>query len=93
MDGGMEMTAGMKNTLADLRVRQDAGEHMPCPRCGRDAMDPIARRNALSRYADIFVCPDCGTSEAMLIVMNNPLPMSWWRCFPLEHSRDDWTGK
>ena len=57
----------IQKALADLKARQEAGEHMPCPRCGRDTMKPALYTNALSRVADgIMVCDDCGTQEALL---------------------------
>ena len=38
--------------------------------------------NALSRHADgICVCDDCGTAEAMLDFMRNPLPLECWAQF------------
>ena len=57
--------------LLDLKARQQAGEHMPCPRCGKDTMKPELHTNALSRHADLYVCDQCGTAEAMLAFMNN----------------------
>ena len=36
--------------LLDLKARQQAGEHMPCPRCGKDTM--LCRR----RYAGARRC-------------------------------------
>jgi len=68
-------------TLGDLKARQDKGEHMMCPRCGQDTMDTDVLRNALSRYADIHICNECGTAEAMLAMMQNPLPLAHWACF------------
>ena len=64
--------------LLDLKARQQAGEHMPCPRCGKDTMKPDLHTNALSRHADLYVCDQCGTAEALLDFMNNPLPLSCW---------------
>ena len=70
--------------LLDLKARQQAGEHMPCPRCGKDTMKPGLHTNALSRHADLYVCDQCGTAEAMLDFMNNPLPLTMWAiCKPL----------
>ena len=70
--------------LLDLKARQQAGEHMPCPRCGKDTMKPDLHTNALSRHADLFICDQCGTAEAMLDFMNNPLPLTMWAiCKPL----------
>ncbi len=79
------MNKDIQKVLLDLRIRQEAGEHMPCPRCGLDTMKPVLTTNALSRHADgLYLCDDCGTSEAMLDFMQNPLPIECWACF-----RDD----
>lgn len=76
------MNQEMENRLADLRARQEAGEKLPCPRCGRDTMKPALHTNALSRRATgVYVCDDCGTSEAMLEFMNNPMPVEEWAIF------------
>ena len=69
----------VQKALADLKARQEAGEHMPCPRCGRDTMKPALYTNAMSRVADgIMVCDDCGTQEALLAFMQNPMPVDEW---------------
>jgi len=83
------MIESVKQTLLDFRVRQIQGEHMRCPRCGHDTMDMAVHRNAKSRYMDIYVCSDCGTAEAMLDFMNNPLPLPQWACFRDERPRHD----
>ena len=76
------MNKNIQEALLDLKARQEAGEKMPCPRCGRDTMKPDLRTNALSRHADgIYVCDDCGTAEAMLQFMGNPLPIGCWAIF------------
>ena len=75
------MTDRIRKALGDLKARQDAGEHMPCPRCGRNTMKKNIHTNALSRYADIYICDACGTEEALLKLMHNPLPMHEWACF------------
>ena len=76
------MTERIEKALFDLKALQQAGEHMPCPRCGRDTMKPVLHTNALSRHTDgIYVCDDCGTAEAMLDFMNNPLPLGNWAIF------------
>ena len=75
------MTNIFEKALLDLKARQDAVEHMPCPRCGYDRMKPRVHTNARSRHADIYICDDCGTAEALLQFMNNPLPLSEWACF------------
>ena len=76
------MSKNIQEALLDLKARQGAGVKMPCPRCGRDTMKPDLYTNALSRHADgIYVCDDCGTAEAMLDFMNNPLPLECWALF------------
>jgi len=74
------MTDRIRRALGDLKAKQDAGEHMPCPRCGRDAMKENIYTNALSRHADIYICNSCGKEEALLKFMHNPLPMGNWCC-------------
>ena len=64
--------------LLDLKARQGAGEIMPCPRCGRMNMKQPLEQNALSRHADLFICDDCGMTEALLDMMQNPLPLEQW---------------
>ena len=74
------MNEQIQKRLADLKARQLAGEHLPCPRCGRDTMKDRIHTNAMSRQADIYICDQCGTDEAMLDFMNNPLPIEDWDC-------------
>ena len=71
----------MDRRLLDLKARQDAGEKMPCPRCGRNKIKSPLAHNALSRYADLYVCTECGYTEAMLDMMRNPLPLEQWVVF------------
>jgi len=73
--------AEMKSRLLDLKERQDAGEKMLCPRCGRNTLKTPQAHNALSRYADLYVCDECGMTEAMLDMMRNPLPLEQWAVF------------
>ena len=73
--------AEIDKRLLDLKARQDAGEKMPCPRCGRNTIKAPLAHNALSRYADLYVCDECGMTEAMLDMMRNPLPLEQWAVF------------
>lgn len=69
----------IQKALADLKARQEAGQRMACPRCGRETMKPELYTNALSREADgIMVCDECGTQEALLAFMRNPMPVEEW---------------
>jgi len=73
--------AEIDSRLLDLKAQQDAGEKMPCPRCGRNTIKTPLAHNALSRYADLYICDECGMTEAMLDMMRNPLPMDQWAMF------------
>ena len=84
------MNEHIMKALADLKDRQKAGEWMPCPRCGRDTMKPNLHTNALSRHAQgIYICDECGTAEAMLDFMNNPLPTEMWAMFRVPRPESD----
>ena len=83
------MSEFLKQALLDLKARQLAGEHMVCPRCGKASMNPAIHRNATSRHADIYVCDDCGTAEALLDMMRSPLPLAQWSCFTAKRPNDD----
>ena len=84
------MTEEIRKSLLDLKARQEAGEQMPCPRCGQDRMKPRLHTNALSRHAEgIYICDECGSSEAMLDFMNNPIPIDDWAIFNPEQTRQD----
>ena len=83
------MTDRIRKALGDLKAQQDAGEHMPCPRCGRDTMKACLYTNALSRHADIYICDACGTEEALLKFMHNPLPMCEWAYFQPKQKGSD----
>ena len=74
----------MNNVNAIARIKwaaamQRKGEHLPCPRCGLDRMDRKVSRNALSRYADVYICDCCGLQEAMRdFCGQEPLPPAEW---------------
>lgn len=64
---------------------QKAGAWLPCPRCGLMKMRKALYSNALSRRADIYICDDCGTQEAIEDLKcsrggdeNDMLPFSSW---------------
>ncbi len=83
------MNAWLEERLLDLKARQLAGEHMPCPRCGRDTMKDRIHTNALSRHADIYICDECGTAEALLQMMSNPLPLACWAAMREQPPKSD----
>ena len=50
-----------------------------CPRCGRDTMKPKLHTNALSRRADVYICDECGMSEAIEDIPGNfKTPFEYW---------------
>ena len=48
-----------------------------CLRCGRK-MKKHMIDNALSRYADIYICSDCGIDEAIRDTKKDPKPLLHW---------------
>lgn len=54
-----------------------------CLRCGK----PLDRRlalNAKSRQADVYVCDECGTDEAVRDIIGEPLPLREWHAVASE---------
>ena len=47
------MTQETQKRLLDFKARQESGERLPCPRCGKDAMKPELYTNALSRVLSV----------------------------------------
>ena len=72
--------AEIKESLNWLGKRQrEANEGGHCPRCG--IMLESFDRQALSRYADVAVCPQCGSEEALEKAgFIKPKPLSEWWC-------------
>lgn len=66
--------------LLDFKARQQSGEHLPCPRCGRRTMKPRLLTNARSRHADIYICDGCGTAEGVLAFKGMTLSLEEWVC-------------
>ena len=73
--------ADMDRRLLDLKAKQQAEAETLCPRCGQNKLKSPVTHNALSRYADLYVCDECGLTEAGLAMMNNPLPLEQWAVF------------
>ena len=87
------MTERMERKLLDLKARQEAGEHMSCPCCGKDRMKEPVHTNALSRVADVYVCDDCGTAEAMLAFMKQQYPLTCWAAFQPQRPPADFKAR
>lgn len=60
----------------------------PCPRCGREVMDPKPTRNALSRRAMVNICNRCGVIEALEDSRGERLPLAEW-CISADPARWD----
>ena len=67
-----------KFLIESLMPLQESGHVFPCPRCGHERMDPKPVRNALSRYAKVYICDECGTDEALRDYCGSPLPLNEW---------------
>jgi len=85
------MKLELTRRLLDLKAHQASGEQMPCPRCGGMNMKTPLEHNALSRYTDLYICDDCGMTEALLDMMRNPLPLDQWTA--LKESRGQLDSK
>jgi len=49
-----------------------------CARCGEKRLNAELKTNDLSRHADIIICPECGTDEALREEEENKLPLAEW---------------
>lgn len=67
-----------KQKIEQLKSLQERGEIFPCPRCGYYRMDEKPVRNALSRHADVYICNQCGTDEAIRGMIKTVLPLTEW---------------
>ena len=86
----MPINDDLKQALLDLRARQESGEHMPCPRCGRDTMLTEMTVNPMSRQVDgVRICTECSANENALLFMNSPLPIEDWAVFNDRSRCDD----
>lgn len=63
--------------IAEFAKEQEHG-FFPCPRCGRMVMNEKPARNAVSRYAAVYVCDECGMDEAIRDFARKPLPLTDW---------------
>lgn len=71
-----------EHLLNSLGKLQQLGEIGRCPRCGHQHLDRNLMLNALSRHADVYICPSCGTEEALLAAAHKePLPFPGWALF------------
>ena len=77
--------------ITDNNLRQEAAkdalerfaaiqkDHLyACPRCGRWTMKERTHTNALSRSADVYICDECGTDEAIRAMNGRTIPLTDW---------------
>lgn len=67
-----------KDLIEAFKPLQMRGFSFGCFRCGRASMRPDLSYNALSRHADVYICPECGMEEAMLDTTGKMLPLEQW---------------
>lgn len=60
---GLELKEIIQEQWKKEKVRHFKGEQCKCLRCG-EPLDMILAHNSLSRFADVYVCSDCGMDEA-----------------------------
>lgn len=76
-----------KECINKYRTLQDYSFlNMPCPRCGKQTMKAILAENALGRHEEIYVCPDCGTEEALEDYAGCVKPLEEWYAVKLFRS-------
>lgn len=80
-------------SLLPMQEKPRNGYVFPCPRCDYDRMNPVVLRNPLSRRANVYICNECGTDEAMLDMAGKPpLPFTEWgmvKGFDEDETEDD----
>lgn len=60
-----------------LQLKQ--GKDTDCPRCGKIKLEKDLALNSFSRFADVYVCKECGMDEAMRdFSKEKPLPLAEW---------------
>ena len=66
-----------KKAVDNFAARQKDGVRI-CPRCGRTTVKDRLHTNALSRYADIYICDMCGMDEAIRDFHGQVMPLKDW---------------
>ena len=87
VDKVVKLKSAVQELLESFAKLQEANAPKyiyPCPRCGSNNMDEKITRNALSRRANVHICSDCGTHEALLDMSGQePLAFEEWNLFLL----------
>lgn len=87
----MDITIYPKSCLEELwqldkqRFTPDAESVPFCLRCGK----PLAQQlpvNAMSRYANVYICQTCGMDEALRDAVGEPLPLWEWHAVASERT-------
>lgn len=71
-------TSGQAKAIIEEFAKVQEGGFFPCPRCGRMVMNEKPTRNALSRCAQVYICDECGTDEAMRAFARKLMPLEEW---------------
>jgi predicted RNA-binding Zn-ribbon protein involved in translation (DUF1610 family) len=70
-----------RGVLALMKDWQENEEYdmSRCLRCGQRRMLSKIVRNAMSRHTDLYICPACGTDEAVRVYSDSVMPVTdWW---------------
>ena len=95
MRGIQAMSPEEENALRELESfgeiqTDETVSTFPCPRCGHYRMRSRVVDNALSRHAKVYICPECGTDEALRDMIGQALsPTEWGMVLSQEESEDE----
>lgn len=73
-----KVSSPKEKVLKFYREQQSGNNTDICPRCGCPDMIEGLSRNCLSRYADVYICRDCGTEEAIMQMVGEINDFSDW---------------
>ena len=67
--------------MANEKARQDSRAYNVCPCCGQNMLRHPIDANPKSKYADLFICQECSTSDAAIEKMGAGPRRPWdWAC-------------
>lgn len=73
-------------SLKEQQLHTADGTALLCPRCGIRRMNEKPVRNAFSRHADVFICDQCGSDEALRVMTGHVLPLTEWAAAGIDKS-------
>ena len=83
---------GRVERLRLFGISQRVKNTKKCPRCGDMHMSANVLHNALSKYAEVYICDACGADEAIRAYSKKILPMEKWAYFKPGFSKEQVRG-